>query len=75
MKVTREVSLDRFEFWSGAEITRNKMTDKELEMVEKVLEETYNEIDEGDLNDIFWFETDFINEVIGRDLDLPDLFL
>lgn len=51
------------------------MTDKELEMVEKVLEETYNEIDEGDLNDIFWFETDFINEVIGRDLDLPDLFL
>lgn len=66
MKIIREQSLQDFEFWGGAKVNRNLITDKELDELEDVLEELYPDgIDETDLNDIFWFDDDFIAEYLG----------
>lgn len=66
MKIIREQSLQDFEFWSGAKVNRNLITDKELDELEDVLEELYPDgIEETDLNDIFWFDDDFIAEYLG----------
>ena len=66
MKIYAEKSLRDFEFWSGAMFTYDALTCDELDQIESVLEELYPEgIDETHLNDLFWFETDWIAEILG----------
>lgn len=66
MKIYSEMSLTDFEFWSGAKDTANYLTYKELETIEYLLEDMYPDgIDETTLNDIFWFENDWIAEMLG----------
>lgn len=68
MKIYIEKSLSDFEFWSGARQTAELLTVEELDSIESTLEEIYPEgIDETQLNDIFWFEDDFIAECLGYD--------
>ena len=69
MKVTRDISLKDFDFWSGAKDTVNQLSDSELATIESVLEDEYPDgIDETTLNDIFWFEDEFISDIIGRNI-------
>lgn len=69
MKVTRDISLKDFDFWSGAKDTVNQLSDSELDTIESVLEDEYPDgIDETTLNDIFWFEDEFISDIIGRNI-------
>lgn len=66
MKICSEIDLKRFEFWSGAKDTAKYLTDEELEKIDFHLEGIYpNGTDETTINDIFWFEDDFIAECLG----------
>ena len=66
MKLYSEKSLQNFEFWSGARDTANELTGQELDAIERELEAMYPDgMDETDLNDLFWFEPDYIAEMLG----------
>lgn len=67
MKITSEISLRNFEFWSGAKDTVKYLTLEELDTIEFILEDIYleSEITDTTINDIFWFEDDWIAEMLG----------
>lgn len=66
MKIYTENSLRNFEFWSGAKDTAKYLTHNELDTIETVLEELYPDgVDETTINDIFWFDDDWIAELLG----------
>lgn len=66
MKIYKEESLRDFEFWSGAVDTVKYLTDEELDTIESMLEDIYPDgMDETEINDIFWFEDDYIAEMLG----------
>lgn len=67
MKVTKEISLEDFEWWSGAKDTADKITEAGAwEELESILEELYPEgIDETSLNDLLWFDDEWIFETLG----------
>ena len=66
MKVFREIDLQDFEPWSGAKQTFEALTTEDLETLQSMLEELYPDgIDETNINDILWFEDDWIAEVCG----------
>ena len=69
MKVYKEVnSAYDFEFWSGAKDTVAVLLDSEVQTIFDALEDIYPEgMSETELNDIFWFEDDFIAETLGWD--------
>ena len=70
MKITREESLNNFEFWGGAKDRANCFSWEELEQIEQALEEIYGEtIDETTINDLFWFEIEFLCSLIGLEYD------
>ena len=65
MKYYVEKSLNDFEFWSGAADTIEELTSDEIDQIESMLEEDYDEMSETDINDFFWFERDTIAEWLG----------
>ncbi len=68
MIITCEKSLKDFEFWSGGKDRAVLLTDEEMAIVEQNIEELYpNGIDETALNDLFWFDFEWICELIGTD--------
>lgn len=59
--------LTNFKFWSGAVALAEKLTYTELELIQENLCDLYPEgMSETYLNDLFWFEQDFICEIIGE---------
>ena len=67
MKITSEISLKNFKAWSGAKDTLNKLIELDkCEELEFILEDTYPDgISETQLNDILWFESEWIYETLG----------
>lgn len=66
MRVYEEKSLIDFKFWSGAKDTVKYLTDRELEQIEAILEELNPDgMEDTQINDIFWFEEDWIAEMLG----------
>ena len=66
MKYIVEKSLSAFEFWSGAKETRERLTNEQMNQIESILEDSYPEgMTETQINDIFWFEQDWIAEMLG----------
>ena len=66
MIIRTEESLRNFKFWSGAKDVVEKLTVEELDSIEILLEEEYPEgITDTELNDMFWFEADFLLSCIG----------
>lgn len=66
MKVYEEKSLRDFEFWSGAVDRVKYLTDRELEQIEAIFEELYPDgMEDTQINDIFWFDEDWIAEMLG----------
>jgi len=66
MKIYREENLSDFEFWSGATQISEKLTNKEFEQIECMLEELYPDgVDETDINDLFWHESETVASWIG----------
>lgn len=67
MIIKTEKNLRDFEAWSGAIETKKLILDagKEEEF-EELIEEIYPEgIDETNLNDILWFDSDWVLETLG----------
>lgn len=70
MKIYSEQSLANFKFWSGAENTAQRIWDEQgsegFDQLEAILEDLYPDgIDETDLNDLLWFDTDTVYEWLG----------
>lgn len=67
MKLYRELDLTRFEPWSGAVDTYERIYNEgKLDDLESLLEELYPEgIEETQLNDLLWFEDEWLFECLG----------
>ena len=61
-------SLTNFDFWSGAK--DHEFTNSELKELENSLEDFYPEgTTETTINDLFWFEEEFLCGCIGLDYE------
>ena len=71
MKVITETSLERFEAWSGAVDTKNLIISLGLEEeFELLIDELYPEgLTDTQLNDLLWFEEDWILETLGLEVE------
>lgn len=68
MKIITDNSLNRFEFWSGGADRASVLTEEQMNQVEQALEVEYPDgIYETNLNDLFWFEEDYIASLCGFD--------
>ena len=68
MIITKELtSLYDFEAWSGAVETKEEILNQGYdEEFIRLIEEVYPEgLDEGQLNDLLWFESEWIYETLG----------
>ena len=67
MKLFKEESISSFEAWSGAKETQQRIIDENKEdEFDQLIEELYPDgLDETQLNDILWFEDDWIFERLG----------
>ena len=64
MKVISEINLTNFNFWSSAK--NHSFTYNELKEIEFQLDEIYNDgMEEVQINDLFWFEEEFLCKLIG----------
>jgi hypothetical protein len=64
MKVHNELNLTNFDFWSGAK--NHSFTYNELKELEYIFEDIYPDgMSETEVNDLFWFEEEFLCELIG----------
>lgn len=74
MRIYRELDMNRFEAWSGAVDTLEKIREADkIEELESLLEELYPDgIDETHLNDLLWFEDEWILETLGISDDEDD---
>lgn len=68
MIVQKEVSLSDFDFWGGAKDTVKYLTDDDFDLIESMLISEYPDgMTETEINDMFWFEEDFIANMLGYD--------
>lgn len=67
MKVYSEISIASFEAWSGAVDTLNRVIENgKADTLEAILEDLYPDgMNETQLNDILWFEPDWVFEMCG----------
>ena len=74
MKVYQETNLSNFEAWSGARDTKLViMEHRKEEEFEALIEELYPDgIDETQLNDILWFDSEWVFECLGIDEEEED---
>lgn len=71
MKYYVEENLSNFQFWGGAKDNADELTTEQLDRFESVLEELYpdGEISDTQINDIMWFDFDWVKEAIGIEDD------
>ena len=71
MKIYRDESLSNFEFWSGAIANAEEFTLKELDRISEELEVADNGdgYDETYINDLMWFEPEYLANLIGLEWD------
>lgn len=68
MRYYVEEQLYNFQFWGGAKENANLLTLQELEQIEFELSDIYPEgLEDTQINDIFWFDFDFIAQLLGYD--------
>ena len=67
MKITSEISLKNFKAWSGAKDTLNKLIELDkCDDLEFILDDLYPDgLTDTQLNDILWFEDEWIYETLG----------
>ena len=71
MKLYRELDLTRFEPWSGAVDTYTRIDNEDkLDDLEFLLNDLYPDgIEETQLNDLLWFESEWLFECLGIEDD------
>ena len=67
MGIIKEIGLEEFEAWSGAISTKNTIIEAGMtEAFDSLIEELYPDgIEEVQLNDLLWFEEDWLFESLG----------
>lgn len=69
MTITKEISLKDFVFWGGAAENTRYLTREDMEQLDEFFEDNDGTFSgtptETDINDLFWFETDYIAELLG----------
>lgn len=66
MKVTSEIQLQDFRFWSGAKYHAQQLLPEQFERLELILEDLYPDgMDASNLNDLMWFDFDIVKEWLG----------
>ena len=70
MKIYKEDSLSKFEWWSGAVATAHRIREERgtegWNELEAILEDAYPDgMDETELNDLLWFEPETVYEWLG----------
>lgn len=66
MTIHSETALRNFGFWSGAKDRADMLTSSQLDAIETELEQIYPDgMTETELNDLFWFDFDFVCSLIG----------
>ncbi len=67
MKITTETTLRNFDAWSGAVETKDAIIEAgKDEEFDAMIEELYpNGLTETELNDLLWFEEEWIFETLG----------
>lgn len=75
MKIYQDINLSEFEFWSGAKAWAAEFTSSELDEIGEILENDGYAPEGGwsdtAVNDLFWFEPEFVAGLIGK--IIPDL--
>lgn len=72
MKIYRDESLSNFEFWSGAISNAEEFTLEELDRIGDELETLDcedNGYDETRINNMMWFEPEYLASLIGLEWD------
>ena len=71
MKIYREESLSNFKFWSGAILNAEEFTLEELDQITAELEslDDGDGYDETEINDLMWFEPEYLASLIGLEWD------
>lgn len=71
MKIYREESLSNFKFWSGAIANAEEFTLEELDQITAELEslDDGDGYDETQINDLMWFEPEYLASLIGLEWD------
>lgn len=71
MKIYAELNLETFKAWSGAVGTLDRIREEgKCEELEYLLEELYPDgMSETQLNDLLWFDSDWIYEILGINED------
>ena len=71
MKVYEELNLKDFESWSGATETKNKIIENgKEEEFEELIEELFpNGVSATELNDLLWFDDEYILNCLGIELE------
>ena len=71
MKLYTEKSLSSFKPWSGAKDTFKFLEDHDLlDDLEAILEDAYPDgMDETALNDLLWFESETVYDLLGVEVD------
>lgn len=65
MTIKQEMKLEDFSFWGGARYTESMLKWTELQTIENELLSQKEEWDATELNDLFWFDRDYIAEILG----------
>ena len=67
MTITYELDLERFEAWSGAKDTLDRIQrEGKCEELENILEDLYPDgMTETELNDLLWFDSESVYEWLG----------
>lgn len=71
MTITSDFNLEDFEAWSGAVDTKDTILEHGKEkQFEQLLDELYPDgLTETEINDILWFETDWVYENLGIEVE------
>ena len=67
MSIITETRLLDFKFWGGAVPVAKRLTLQELDQLEQWLEEDGTPLHAVDINDFFWFETEYVLKAIHVD--------
>lgn len=66
MIYTVEKPLSQFEFWSGAKERTDYLTTEQLDQLDNMMPEVLGENPtDTAINDLFWFENDYIAQLLG----------
>lgn len=70
MRIYSDESLSNFRFWSGAVCRAEQLTNEQFDAIERELEMLYpDRISDTELNDLFWFDFEWVVGLIGLALN------